>query len=600
MTELIKVLPDSVANQIAAGEVIQRPASAVKELMENSVDSGADRIQVIIKDAGRTLIQVVDNGSGMDETDARLCFERHATSKIRQADDLFSIRTMGFRGEALAAISAVAQVELRTKTAEAAAGTRVKINGAEFELQEPTGCQEGTSISVRNLYFNVPARRKFLKANSTELKHIITEFQRIALAHEEITFTLIHNDSEVYNLPACRLPERIQHLFGKSIASQLVNVHTETTMLSVTGYIGKPEYSRKTYGEQFFFVNGRFMKHPYLHRAVAQCYEGLITADSIPAYFLYIDIDPGHIDVNIHPTKTEIKFEDERAAYQIIQASVREALGKFNLSPTLDFDREGALEMPYFRPGEEIVIPSIPVNPHFNPFDADSHPASTGFRGATGFEKPRVSGWEKLYPSEPETGQQEMAGFQQETRPFLQLKNKYILLSVKSGLMLVNQTRALERILYEDFRHNASEPGAVRQQELFPFTFELNPVDLNLLVDMSDELTAIGFDIQPFGGQNVIIRSLPASVEAEDPKSLIENLLELIKNESPDLAVQFSDKIARAAARVSAQSFIRPLKDAEIQGLVDRLFACAEPQFTPGGKPVLTILQTEEIEKRFA
>ncbi|MCX6223343.1 MAG: DNA mismatch repair endonuclease MutL [Bacteroidia bacterium] len=303
MTELIKVLPDSVANQIAAGEVIQRPASAVKELMENSVDSGADRIQVIIKDAGRTLVQVVDNGSGMTDADARLCFERHATSKIRQADDLYTIRTMGFRGEALAAIAAIAQIELKTKTGSSEAGTRVKINGSEFELQEPAACPGGTSISVKNLYYNVPARRKFLKANSTELKQIIIEFQRIALAHHEITFLLHHNDSDVYNLAAARLPERIQHLFGKTMAQQLVNLKTETTMMGISGYIGKPEFARKTYGEQFFFVNGRFMKHPYFHKAVTQCYEELIPGDSVPAYFIYIEIDPSRIDVNVHPTK---------------------------------------------------------------------------------------------------------------------------------------------------------------------------------------------------------------------------------------------------------------------------------------------------------
>ena len=374
MADLIKVLPDSVANQIAAGEVIQRPASAVKELMENSVDSGADHIRVIIKDAGRTLVQVVDNGSGMNDSDARLCFERHATSKIRQAEDLFMIRTMGFRGEALAAIAAVAQIELKTKTTGPEAGTRVKINGSEFELQEPAACPDGTSISVKNLYYNVPARRKFLKANSTELKHIITEFQRIALAHPNTNFLLIHNDSEIYNLPAARLPERIQHLFGKTMAQQLVSVKTETSMMKVSGYVGKPEFARKTYGEQFFFVNGRFMKHPYLHRAVTQCYEGLIPGDAVPAYFIYIEIDPVHIDVNIHPTKTEIKFEDERAAYQIIQASVRESLGKFNLTPTLDFDREGAMEIPYFRPGQPVNPPVIQVNRDFNPFDSDNQP----------------------------------------------------------------------------------------------------------------------------------------------------------------------------------------------------------------------------------
>ncbi len=600
MAELIKVLPDSVANQIAAGEVIQRPASAVKELMENSVDSGADRIQVIIKDAGRTLVQVVDNGSGMTDADARLCFERHATSKIRQAEDLFTIRTMGFRGEALAAIAAIAQIELKTKTIGSEAGTRVKINGSEFELQEPAACQDGTSILVKNLYFNVPARRKFLKANSTELKLIITEFQRIALAHHNITFLLHHNDSDVYNLPAARLPERIQHLFGKTMAQQLVNLKTETSIMGISGYIGKPEFARKKYGEQFFFVNGRFMKHPYFHKAVTQCYENLIPGDSVPAYFIFIEIDPAHIDVNVHPTKTEIKFEDERAVYMIIQASVREALGKFNLTPTLDFDREGAMEIPYFRPGPMVDPPTIQVNHDFNPFHSDDQPWNHDPRTEFQPRQAQVTGWEQLYTPSQSREQPGLTEIVQDTRASLQLKNKYIMIPVKSGLMVVNQVRAYERILFEDFMRNMTETSGVRQQVLFPFTFELNPVDLNLLLDVSDELTAIGFDIQPFGGQSVIMSSVPASVDASDPKALIEGLLEQLKNETPDLAGQFSEQVAKTAARVSSLSFIRPLHDEEVQVLIDRLFACREPQFTPGGKPVLTILQMEEIERRFA
>ena len=609
MTELIKVLPDAVANQIAAGEVIQRPASAVKELMENAVDAGADRITVIVKDAGRTLVQVIDNGSGMTDRDARLCFERHATSKIRQAEDLFTIRTMGFRGEALAAIAAVAQIEMKTKTVDSEAGTRVKINGSEFELQEPVACSDGTSISVKNLFYNIPARRKFLKANSTELKHIITEFQRIALAHHDTSFILQHNDSEVYNLPAARLPERIQHLFGKTIAQQLVNVKTGTSIMEVSGYIGKPEFARKTYGEQFFFVNGRFMKHPYLHRAVTQCYDGLIPGDAVPAYFIYVEIDPVHIDVNIHPTKTEIKFEDERAVYQIIQASVREALGKFNLTPTLDFDREGAMEIPYFRPGDTVNPPTIRVNTEFNPFESEAQPWRQDAWPGIDHRQDRVTGWEQLYPSVSRDEEQEQPGQEQQPgipgmgqggRTFLQLKNKYILIPVKSGIMMVNYARAFERILYEDFLRNMSEPGSISQQVLFPVTFELNPVDLNLLNDVNDELAAIGFDIQPFGGQSVIIRSLPATVDANDPKALIEGLLEHLKNETPDLAGQFREQVARSAARVSSQSLARALHDSEVQGLIDRLFACREPQTTPGGKPVLTILQMDEIEKRFA
>jgi DNA mismatch repair protein MutL len=384
------------------------------------------------------------------------------------------------------------------------------------------------------------------------------------------------------------------------MAQQLVNLKTETSMMKVTGYVGKPEFARKTYGEQFFFVNGRFMKHPYLHRAVTQCYEGLMPGDYVPAYFIYIEIDPLHIDVNIHPTKTEIKFEDERAAYQIVQASVREALGKFNLKPTLDFDREGSMEMPYFSPGQTVNAPVIPVNQDFNPFHSDEEPRYQDYRKDFRPQETRMAGWEQLYMQSQNPVQPGLSGFGQDNRSGLQFKNKYILVPVKSGIMVVNQARAYERILFEDFMRTMSGSGGIRQQVLFPSTFELNPVDLNLLSEVSDELAAIGFDIQPFGGQSVIMRSVPASVDASDPKALIEGLLEQLKNETPDLAGQFSEQVARSAARVSSLSFIRTLQEEEIKVLIDRLFACREPQFTPGGKPVLTILQMEEIEKRFA
>lgn len=598
MADIIKVLPDSVANQIAAGEVIQRPASVVKELLENAVDSGADRIQVIIRDAGRTLVQVADNGCGMSEADARLSFERHATSKIRQADDLFSIRTMGFRGEALASIASVAQVELKTKTMDSATGTRILISASEVEIQEPVACSNGTNISVKNLFFNVPARRKFLKAQSTELRHMITEFQRIALPSHNIAFTFHHNDSEVYNLPAARQHERIQHLFGKSMAQILVNVKTETSIVKVTGYVGKPEYARKTVGEQFFFVNNRFMKHPYLHHAVTSCYDNLIQPDSNPAYFIFLDIDPSRIDVNIHPTKTEIKFEDERAIYQILQASIRETLGKFNLTPTLDFDREGAMEIPYLKPGQIVVEPGIRVNPDYNPFDPQPFtgqpPAATG-----NFTKqPSVTGWEQLYSGVEQKSESAPEKVVPEARSFLQIKNKYVLLPVKSGIMVINQARAFERILYEELNQAGSEPAGTGQQILFPVTFELNPVELNLLTSLTDELAAIGFDIQPFGGNSVILRAIPAALGVNDPKELIERLLEDIRNESPDMTTRIHDRLIRNVARLSARSFVRYLADQEVQALIDRLFACREPQFTPGGKAVLTILQMDELEKR--
>jgi DNA mismatch repair protein MutL len=604
MADIIKVLPDSVANQIAAGEVIQRPASLVKELMENSVDAGADRVQVIIRDAGRTLVQVVDNGCGMTMADARLSFERHATSKIRQAEDLFAIRTMGFRGEAMASIAAVAQVEMKTKTHDSEAGTRIVISGSKFELQEPVACPNGTSISVKNLFYNIPARRKFLKAQSTELKHIITEFQRIALAHPEIEFSLHHNDSEVYNLPPAKLHERIQHLFGKSMAQILVAIKTETTIVKVSGYIGKPEYARKTFGEQFFFVNNRFMKHPYLHRAITTSYESLIPADSLPAYFIYLDIDPAQIDVNIHPTKTEIKFEDERAIYQILQASIRESLGKFNLTPTLDFDREGAMEMPYFRPGEPVKVPGIEINPDFNPFNPPDRDTPRNSGPSEWRRQEAMTGWEALYSglnqdhgtldlSQPKT-----EPVQPESPTLIQIKGKYVLTPVKSGIMVISQSRAMERILYEEFLDNQGIHAGNGQTVLFPSTFELNPVDFNLLLSITDELSSFGFDIQPFGGHSVIIRALPSAMDAGDPKDLIEKLLEEVRNETPDISSLLGDVVARKLARIASRSFIRTLNEEEMKGLIDRLFACREPQFTPGGKAVLTIVGMDEIERK--
>lgn len=599
MSDLIRVLPDSVANQIAAGEVIQRPASLVKELMENSVDAGATRIQVVIRDAGRTLVQVADNGCGMSESDARLCFERHATSKIRQAEDLFSIRTMGFRGEAMASIAAVAQVELKTKTFEAEAGTRVVINGSEFELQEPVGCPNGTSISVKNLFYNIPARRKFLKANSTELNHIIIEFQRIALAYHNIAFVLYHNEAEIFNLPVSNQHERIVHLFGKSMGHNLVGLRIETTIIGLKGYIGKPESSKKRYGEQFFFVNGRFMKHPYLHKAVLQGYESLISTDSVPSYFIYMDVDPSQIDVNIHPTKTEIKFEDERSVYQIIQASVRETLGKSSLGPTIDFDQDGAIEIPIFKSGRDYPQPPIPIDPEYNPFEKGGQGRELNPLGGYGPKPAALQGWEKLYekPSSREETLIPQKG--QETKTCFQIKNRYILVPVKSGLLIINQSRALERILFEEFLREMNESVGPSQQVLFPTTFDLGRADLNLLLDIRDELASIGFDLEPFGGQSVIIRGIPASIENQDARSLIEQLLDQIKNETADPAEQLRERIARNVARLSSQSFARQLGEQEMQVLVDRLFACRQPQFTPAGKPVLTILQMEELEKRF-
>lgn len=597
MTDLIRVLPDSVANQIAAGEVIQRPASLVKELMENAVDAGASLIQVIIKDAGRTLVQVVDNGCGMSESDARLCFERHATSKITQANDLFSIRTMGFRGEALASIAAVAQVELRTRQAEEQTGTRVVINGSQFEKQEPIAAEAGTNLSVKNLFYNVPARRKFLKTNTTEFRHILTEFQRIALAQPQIQFRLFHQDTEVFHLQTSGLRERISALFGKSMNQNTVSVKSETTLMHVRGFIGKPEHARKSFGEQFFFVNNRFMKHPYFHKAVMQCYDRLIPGDALPAYFLFLDIDPNRIDVNIHPTKTEIKFEDEPALYQILQATIRESLGKFNIAPSLDFNTDGSFEIPTGSRPTPVRIPEIEIDPDYNPFDVDK---SIPGRDSKRTTSPSPVGWEKLYQESHTSEDQELPMQKWDPAQYLQIKNTYILTPVKSGIMLIHQSRAYERILYEEFMEETRMPGLVGQKSLFPVTLELGSVDYKMMEELLPTLQEFGFELEPFGGQSVIIRAFPEMLADLDPRSVIERFIEELRAETPDLKSHLMEKMAAKMARVASQFHQKPLAEEEQRFLVDRLFACNQPQQTPNGKPVLTILQMNEIEKRFS
>ncbi|MCD6333057.1 MAG: DNA mismatch repair endonuclease MutL, partial [Bacteroidales bacterium] len=569
MADTISVLPDSVANQIAAGEVIQRPASLVKELVENAVDAGADSIQVILKDAGRTLVQVVDNGCGMSETDARLCFDRHATSKIKQADDLYAIRTMGFRGEALASIGAVAQVEMRTSTGEHPGGTRIVIHGSEIQLQEPTACPDGTSIAVKNLFYNVPVRRKFLKSNTTELRHILTEFHRIVLAHPRINFQLFHNNSEIYHLQASQLHQRILSVFGKGINQNIIKIQADTLMINLSGYIGKPKIARKKFGEQFFFVNQRFMKHPYFHKAIMQCYERLIPPDAIPSYFIFLDIDPSRIDVNIHPTKTEIKFEDEKAIYQILQATVKKSLGKFSITPSLDFNQEGAIEIPVPHPGEPVSVPEIKVDPEFNPFA--SHPRRTAV----------PQNWERLYSREnnhdnirDQSSESMFSQHEAETPSFIQLKNKFILTPVKSGLMVIHQVRAYERILYEQFLKNTGLASFSGQKSLFPVTIELSIPDEQLLLQVAPSLKSLGIELEPFGGQSVLIRSLPEILSDQDPKTLIEQLIEALRTESLNLKEHLREMVAGKLAGVAAPSLNRYLNNEERRFLIDELFAC--------------------------
>jgi DNA mismatch repair protein MutL len=587
MADIIQLLPDSVANQIAAGEVIQRPASVVKELMENSIDAESTLIKVIIKDGGRNLIQVIDNGCGMSETDARLAFERHATSKIRNADDLFEIRTMGFRGEALPSIAAVANVTLKTRQPEDDIGTMIEISGSQVINQQPEACPTGLNIIVKNLFFNIPARRKFLKSNTTELKHIINEFQRIAIAHPDTEAVLTHNDSEIYNLPKTGIKQRIIHIFGKSINQNLAPIDTDTSLVKLIGFIGKPEFAKKTFGEQFFFINNRFMRHPYFHRAVMNAFEKILQPDTVPSYFIFIEADPKSIDINIHPTKTEIKFEDEQAIFQIIKAAVKEALGKFSIIPSIDFNNEGIIDIPSLKKDTEIKVPKIPVNPEFNPFKPPTDKS---------FSKNKLHNWEKLYSSFAE-GKDHPQSLHLTSNMF-QLKGKYILTSVKSGLMIIDQKRAHERILFEKYIRSLANNVPLTQKTLYPETIEMNAADHNIIMDILEDICSIGFDINDFGNNTIIINGCPSDIHNPDPKELIEILLEQYKSTQSDLKINAKENVARAMAIASAINYGTPLATEEMQELVDQLFACEEPNYSPSGKKTMSILSMDEFEKK--
>lgn len=613
MADIIQLLPDSVANQIAAGEVIQRPASVVKELVENAIDAGASQIKVNIKDAGRTLIQIIDNGCGMSDTDARMAFERHATSKIKTADDIFAIRTMGFRGEALASIAAIADVELRTKEHDADLGTFIHISGSTVITQEPVSCDSGTNFQIKNLFFNVPARRKFLKSNPAELKHIINEIQRIALANPAISISLHHNGSTVYELSGSNKRVRIVSLFGKNINQNLIPIDTETTLVKLTGFIGQPKHARKTFGEQFFFVNQRFMKHPFFHKAILQAYEKILPPDSIPSYFIYFDLNPADIDVNIHPTKTEIKFENESAIWQILQASVREALGKFNIVPSIDFDQAGSVEIPMpLHRFDEVNIPEIRVNPTYNPFETTTPSKSySGSGGGASFrqtERNEPANWQSLYkgletnlPVQDEKPSEENIQFkieeQQAAKNAIQFKNKYILTPVKSGLMVIDQKRAHERILYERLMQVLENHEVASQQQLFPETFELNAPDATLLTSILPDLRELGFDIREFGKNSFIINGTPGVLNTSSPIEIIESLLEEYKNSPVNLQEKARETVAASLAQASAIQYGHALKPGEINELIDNLFACQTPNFSPKGKKVLSIMPLDDFEK---
>ena len=612
MSDIIHLLSDSVANQIAAGEVIQRPASVVKELVENAIDAGATKIQIQIKDAGRTLVQVTDNGNGMSPTDARMAFERHATSKISQAADLFAIHTMGFRGEALASIASVADVEMKTRREADEVGTAIHIRGSELVLQEAASTTNGTTFWVKNLFFNVPARRKFLKSNTTELKHIITEIQRVALANCTISFSLYHNGTPVYELPATNFRKRIVNIFGNTMNQSLVPVNSETSLARITGFIGQPKYARKTFGEQFFFVNGRYMKHPFFHRGIMQAYEKILPKDMMPAYFIAFEVDTSTIDINIHPTKTEIKFENESALWQLLHAAVREGLGKFNVIPSIDFDQSGSIDIPIsLRSTEGLSRPEIDIDPNFNPFEERSISIqSKGFSSGPG--QTNVNHWEKLYEKtdqefeiqQQSEVQQTRFDQQEQNRPveqgrnFLTFKNKYILTPVKSGLMVIDQRRAHQRILFEQFMVTLTNEERVSQQLLFPHTMEVNSSDATLLLSMLDDLNTIGFDIREFGPGTFIINGVPGFLDDSNAKGIIESMLEEYKNSASDLKEREKERLATSLAVASSIEYGQVLSQEEAGSLIDSLFACQTPNFSPTGKPVLEIIQLDEIEKR--
>ena len=625
MSDIIRLLPDSVANQIAAGEVIQRPASVIKELVENAIDAGAQHIDVLVTDAGKSSIQVIDDGKGMSETDARLSFERHATSKIREAADLFALRTMGFRGEALASIAAVAQVELRTCVEGEELGTKLVIAGSKVESQEAISCPKGSNFCVKNLFFNVPARRKFLKSNQTELSNILTEFERIALVNPNVSFTLYHNDAELFNLPAIQLRQRIMGVFGKKINQDLLSLDVDTTMVRISGFVARPESARKKGVRQYFFVNGRYMRHPYFHKAIMDAYEHLIPVGEQVSYFIYFDVDPGNIDVNIHPTKTEIKFENEQAIWQILAAAVKETLGKFNAVPSIDFDTEGMPDIPAFEssPYAGIQPPKTTYNPDYNPFNTSAVPPSS-------YSSKPSRDWEQLYEglehhssaqhiqkSYPDDGDyftadsmeqpvtptlydhSEEAAMGEKSSQHYQFKGRFILTSVKSGLMIIDQQRAHIRILYDQYLEQITRRQGASQGMLFPDIVQFPVSEVPVLQEIMEDLSYLGFELTDLGGGSYAINGIPSGIEGLNPVELIQSMVHTAMEKGGKVKEEVQSNLALTLAKAAAIVPGQVLTNEEMNGLVDGLFAVATPNYTPDGKTVLSVLQEDELEKLF-
>ncbi len=600
MPDIIRLLPDSIANQIAAGEVVQRPASVVKELMENAIDAKATLVRLIVKEAGRNLIQVIDDGTGMSETDARMSLERHATSKIRSAADLFTIRTMGFRGEALASIAAVSQFELKTRQAASELGTLLVVEGSDVKRQEPTACEKGTTISVKNLFYNIPARRNFLKSNPVEMKHILEDFQRIALAHPEISFSLTQGDEVLYDLAPAKLSQRIVALFGKSYQEQLASCQEETELLKVAGYIGKPESAKKTRGEQFIFVNERFIRNNYLNHAVVSAYEALLPSSGFPFYVLFISIDPRHIDINVHPTKTEIKFDDERAVYAVVRSAVRQALGAHNLTPALDYSADVNL-----------------VNKLSNA-PALSRDQYLDEQFGSSLQRSNLQNWEKLFegerpaqsrlftPSlETRSGSTQSAIHREEIRMAeeanitFQLHQKYLVRPVKNGLMIIDQEAAHERILFERFLARMQAHAGASLQSLFPQTVSLSTTDFALVMEMENEIRALGFQFEVFGKNTLVVNGAPAETPGQNEKELFEGLLEQFKQNQSSLSLPLRDNLARSLAKRAGIKAGQRLSQEEVESLVEELFSCRNPNYSPEGNTTFFIFETSKIENHF-
>lgn len=611
MADIIKLLSDSVANQIAAGEVIQRPASVVKELVENSLDAGANKIQIIIKDAGRTLIQIIDNGCGMSPTDARLSFERHATSKISKADDLFLIRTLGFRGEALASIAAVASVELKTKRKEDSIGTLIKISGSKVELQEQVASPDGSNFMIKNLFFNVPARRKFLKTNQTEYRYILNEIYRIVLTNKNVDFHVVFDGKDQLVLKQENLKQRIINVFGKKINQSLVSIQTKTAIININGYISKPERTRKNNQEQYFFVNNRYMYHPYFRKAITMAYDKLIPEGEHPSFFIYFEIDPSNIDVNIHPTKTEIKFEEEQAIFQILNASVKESLGKFNVLPKIDFE-DDITRNAHFTSQTRIKPPQIKINPDYNPFDTDKK-RSNNFND---FGKSVPKNWEQLYENNysPNNSNNEEQSPQADNfffsdnpnsneaesgNVFFQYKKKYIITSGKSGMIIIDQSRAHQRILFEKFLKRLESRKGIVQKKMFPIELDLNNQERAFLIEVIESLNNIGFEIEMKGSEAFVITGVPGDLEAEDPANLVRGMLEVLQNTPEDIKLVLHEKIAFSLAKAASIKSDKSLREEEMRDIFYNLMSCSNHNFTIDGSKILELITIAEIENKF-